>query len=514
MNLLSVSHNTTFPDRPGWMLHWRDLDDPEGAIRALLDSGWRAASAMNGAAVVAATTALRQAHVQTDRVSDALPHDEVETLLALGSLWEDDIDEAVRLARAVYARGTGVRYRPVLATIMKLGFWRARDFMPFYELSRGRAPRGNTMSLLTAVVELSIEAAAEAEQLRFKLAEHLARDALRLCRPPLDDQAHASLLPTCVLAQLHYESGAVDDADTLLRGRLKAVEASGAIESALIAYVLSARIAAARGNQNIALLLLHRGQEVGAQRRWHRLVLHCMAEEVALRIQEARVDLAEHRLDQLKTFLSDPDVAGRCKDVDAWPMRVADLRLQMAKGPNAGTVQSLEDLRIDAQRRNHPALVVKLTILLSSALYSLGEVTRAQEELLAALHQGANTGLFRSFLDEMPLIESCLRWLWRSSEAPALGHLGPYVGRLLTAPFASPPARKKFRTNHRLVESLSTREAIILRLMSLGLSNKSIARELQVTPETVKSHAKHIFIKLASKNRAEAVSRATELGLI
>jgi DNA-binding CsgD family transcriptional regulator len=50
--------------------------------------------------------------------------------------------------------------------------------------------------------------------------------------------------------------------------------------------------------------------------------------------------------------------------------------------------------------------------------------------------------------------------------------------------------------------------------MSLGLSNKSIARELQITPETVKSHAKHIFIKLASKNRAEAVSRATELGLI
>jgi DNA-binding CsgD family transcriptional regulator len=133
---------------------------------------------------------------------------------------------------------------------------------------------------------------------------------------------------------------------------------------------------------------------------------------------------------------------------------------------------------------------------------------------LAALHQGANTGLFRSFLDDMPLIQTCLKQLWRSPQAKGLGHLGPYVGHLLTASPVNPPARKKFRTNHRLVESLSTRETIILRLMSLGLSNKSVARELQVTPETVKSHAKHIFIKLASKNRAEAVSRATELGLI
>lgn len=365
-----------------------------------------------------------------------------------------------------------------------------------------------------ATVNLSIEAAAEAEQLRFKLAERLARDALSLCHTSIEPQAYASLLATSVLAQLHYEAGAVDEADALLRGRLTAIEESGAIESALIAYTLSAKIAAARGNQNIALLLLHRGEEIGIQRRWPRLVLHCKAEEIALRIQEARVDLAEVALEQMRNFSDELGAKGHPKHIDAWPLHMASLRVQMANGPSIGTAQSLDDLRNAALHRNHPALVVKLTILLSSALYSLGQVARAHEELLAALRQGANVGLFRSFLDEMPLIETPLKQLWRSSETRSLGHLGPYVGRLLTAPAVHPSARKKFRTNHRLVESLSTRETIILRLMSLGLSNKSIARELQITPETVKSHAKHIFIKLASKNRAEAVSRATELGLI
>ncbi|GGA02431.1 LuxR C-terminal-related transcriptional regulator [Dyella caseinilytica] len=514
MNLISVAHSATAPAQTGWVKHWRDLDNPDGALRALLDSAWQSASALRGTEVVAAAAMLRQAFLQQDRFRHGFPCDEVETLLALGSLWEDDVDEAMRRAQTVSARGTGVRYRPVLATIMKLGFWRTRDFMPFYELSRGKAPHGNAMSLLTAIVNLSVEAAAEAEQLRFKLAEHLARDALLLCNKSGEIEAQASLLPTSVLAQLHYEAGSVDEADALLRGRLAAIEASGAIESALIAYILSAKIAAARGNQNVALLLLHRGEEIGVRRRWSRLVLHCKAEEVALRIHDARADLAEIALAQMKNFFCELDARSRNKDVDAWPLLAADLRLQIANGPSISTVQSLDDLRSAALRRNHPTLVVKLTILLSSALHSLGQVTRAQEELLAALHQGASTGLFRSFLDDMPFIEAGLKHLWRSPKARSLGHLGPYVGRLLAASMAPPLARKKFRTNHRLVESLSTRETIILRLMSLGLSNKSIARELQVTPETVKSHAKHIFIKLASKNRAEAASRATELGLI
>ncbi|RUL62261.1 helix-turn-helix transcriptional regulator [Dyella dinghuensis] len=514
MNLLSVASGATTPVDLGWVQDWHDLDDPDEALRRLLESAWRAVGALQGTDVVLLTAMLRKAFLQKDRFLRDFPCDEVETLLALGSLWEDDIDEAMFRAQSVLARGTGARYRSTLTTVMKFCSWRTRDFMPFYELSRGKAPRGNAMSVLMAIINLSIEAAAEAEQLRFKLAERLAKDALFLCKGSVGTEAYASLLPTSVLAQLHYEAGAVDDADTLLRGRLSAIEESGAIESALIAYILSAKIAAARGNQNIALLLLHRGEQIGVQRRWHRLVLGCKAEEVALHIHDNRLDRAETALAQLNEFYGDVDAKSRPKNIDACPMQIANLRLQLANGPGISTARSLDDLRNAALHRNHPALVVKLTILLSSALYTLGQITRAHEELLAALHQGATAGLFRSFLDDMPLIEAPLRQLWRSGETRTPGHLGLYIGRLLTTPVVHASLPKKFRTNHRLVESLSARETIILRLMSLGLSNKSIARELQITPETVKSHAKHIFIKLASKNRAEAVSRATELGLI
>ncbi len=61
---------------------------------------------------------------------------------------------------------------------------------------------------------------------------------------------------------------------------------------------------------------------------------------------------------------------------------------------------------------------------------------------------------------------------------------------------------------------LSVRERMIVRLMGDGLSNKRIARQLSIAPETVKSHAKSIFLKLTVQTRAHAVYRAATLGLI
>jgi len=62
--------------------------------------------------------------------------------------------------------------------------------------------------------------------------------------------------------------------------------------------------------------------------------------------------------------------------------------------------------------------------------------------------------------------------------------------------------------------SLSPRERGIVRLMSQGLTNKQIARQLGIAPETVKTHTKRIFLKLTVCSRAQAVYRAVALGQI
>jgi ATP/maltotriose-dependent transcriptional regulator MalT len=62
--------------------------------------------------------------------------------------------------------------------------------------------------------------------------------------------------------------------------------------------------------------------------------------------------------------------------------------------------------------------------------------------------------------------------------------------------------------------ALSSRESSILRMIAHGMSNKRIAKSLGIAPETVKSHAKNIFVKLSTRTRAQAVARAESIGIL
>ena len=61
---------------------------------------------------------------------------------------------------------------------------------------------------------------------------------------------------------------------------------------------------------------------------------------------------------------------------------------------------------------------------------------------------------------------------------------------------------------------LTTRQLDVLRLMAEGISNKEIARRLDLSPATVKAHAAAVFGALGVGNRTEAAYRARAAGLL
>ncbi len=61
---------------------------------------------------------------------------------------------------------------------------------------------------------------------------------------------------------------------------------------------------------------------------------------------------------------------------------------------------------------------------------------------------------------------------------------------------------------------ISERELEVLALIAAGSSNKEIARSLEVSPNTVKTHVTRLFEKLGAKRRTQAILRARELGVI
>jgi len=96
--------------------------------------------------------------------------------------------------------------------------------------------------------------------------------------------------------------------------------------------------------------------------------------------------------------------------------------------------------------------------------------------------------------------------------AAAFLALGIYIGaRVLGAP--GPTA---FDGNPRAQAALeiSPRELAVLKELAAGRSNKEIAMQLVVSPNTVKTHVARLFEKLGAKRRTDAINKARELGIV
>jgi HD-GYP domain-containing protein (c-di-GMP phosphodiesterase class II) len=61
---------------------------------------------------------------------------------------------------------------------------------------------------------------------------------------------------------------------------------------------------------------------------------------------------------------------------------------------------------------------------------------------------------------------------------------------------------------------LTAREIDVLRLVALGRSSKEIAKELVISPKTVRNHIEHIYTKIGATNRVTASLFAVQHGLI
>ena len=61
---------------------------------------------------------------------------------------------------------------------------------------------------------------------------------------------------------------------------------------------------------------------------------------------------------------------------------------------------------------------------------------------------------------------------------------------------------------------LSEREAEVLRLVALGMSNKEVAEELFLSQRTVKAHLTSVFNKLNVASRSEAIVKGLQWGLV
>jgi DNA-binding CsgD family transcriptional regulator len=96
--------------------------------------------------------------------------------------------------------------------------------------------------------------------------------------------------------------------------------------------------------------------------------------------------------------------------------------------------------------------------------------------------------------------------------AVAFVALGIWAGTRLTPR----PATGPFVRNDAAIRSLglTARECEILGLLASGQSNKEMARRLDISPNTVKTHVASVYLKLEVQKRMQAVEKARMLSVI
>jgi DNA-binding NarL/FixJ family response regulator len=72
----------------------------------------------------------------------------------------------------------------------------------------------------------------------------------------------------------------------------------------------------------------------------------------------------------------------------------------------------------------------------------------------------------------------------------------------------------KHRLPSQTAPQLSPQQMSVLELIAAGATNREIAGQLELSPNTVKEYAGAVFKRLGARNRAEAVRRAQRWGIV
>lgn len=159
----------------------------------------------------------------------------------------------------------------------------------------------------------------------------------------------------------------------------------------------------------------------------------------------------------------------------------------------------------EIEPRHNRLLLVRALATRALLRQAQGRQGEARADLRQAVDLGAPRGFVRSFLDLGPALLPPLRELAAS---------GVVAGPLARALVAGPLAPRPIATPPVLPEMLTPRESQILALLARRWSDKEIAEQLVITPNTVRKHTSTIYDKLGVSSRREAVDVASALGLL
>jgi LuxR family transcriptional regulator, maltose regulon positive regulatory protein len=345
-------------------------------------------------------------------------------------------------------------------------------------------------------------------------AQHTYEEALRLASRE-SDPVRGTPDMHVGLSRIAWERGDLQTAVEHLRRAQELGEAAGLPQNAYRWRVAMAGVLDAQGNHAGALDMLEEAEHVFTS-DFSPNVRPVAATRARLLI--VRGKLTEARDWASREGLSADDDLSYVREYEHVTLARLLLAQHMAdrsEAPLRVAAELLERLLVAADAGGRNGSAIEILALLARAHHASRDITAALAALERALTIAEPEGYVAVFTSEGQPITALLAELTRRRPDWA------YARRLLDATDRpvepAPDARrtgKPIAARQALVEPLSDRELEVLRLLATDLDGPDIARQLNVSLNTLRTHTKHIYTKLGATSRRAAVSRAAQLNLL
>ncbi|MCK1500332.1 LuxR family transcriptional regulator (plasmid) [Bradyrhizobium sp. 183] len=439
---------------------------------------------------------------------------ECQAIRSVAIALKDDSESPLPLAQDCVNRSSDPWTANVASNVVRFSHLKAGNLKQFhatpwipYSVEEDRR------NVFASVYRHCLNGLAEERQIRLTAADEHYREGFRIAEHDVGPNSIAAALPASLIARIKYEQGELDEAEAWVIDRIPLINSGTMLDCVWSTYFVISRVATARMNFERARTLLERAENLGFARDWGRLSAGVIAEQARLYLNNGRLDEAAACVDRLERLEQKyPALRPGAWSEIGWYHKLARAHLLGQQARPDEAISILQQLQREAEAMQHHQFLICIAIRLSAVQLSAGKAVEAVSRFRRVLAACAAAGLYQTVLDEGPVISELLRATREGGNVKT--DLIPYADRLAAGLARAQQDRSAPSSSARILGALSRREIDIITLIADGLSNKEIARSLDIGPETVKSHLKSVFTKLGVEKRAQAVSRAQTLGIV
>jgi LuxR family maltose regulon positive regulatory protein len=306
------------------------------------------------------------------------------------------------------------------------------------------------------------------------------------------------------LGEILYEWNELGEASDHLSRGLERTELGGDVRALIAGYLMAGRVKLTEGDVEAAAAYLERARP---------LVEQAPFADWTSRFERFQLELwlAQDRLRAAVNWADAMLQGGALQKRPESEIAQLGLAWVLTLNGDAPAIERamtlLERLLQAAEAEGRAGVQIEALALQALAQWRRGEPASAMTSLERALRLAEPEGYVRLFADlGLPTVRLL-------QEARSRAAMPDYVEKLLAA-YGSDLSSFPISAEAALPEPLTPREQEVLHLVAAGLTNREIAEQLVVSPETVKKYAGTIYGKLGVHNRTEAAARARELDLL